>query len=240
MTFAEKFWARVNKDGPTVRPEMGPCWIWTGPINERTGGYGTTKREDGRTESAHRVAFSLEHGEIGAGLHVCHRCDNRTCVRPAHLFRGTAADNIHDMIAKGRNYRGGYPGEKNGRAKLSASDAEQIRAEYARGGTTIAALGTRHGVCAATISHLIGGRNWKSLGAGSVRLGSAAGERSAQAKLTARDVREIRSSAEPPRALALRFSVRRSTISKIIRRERWAALPDEEPTAPEPSRIVLP
>jgi hypothetical protein len=52
---------------------------------------------------ASRVSWQIHCGEIPAGLQVLHKCDNPRCVRPDHLFLGTIADNVHDMLAKGRN-----------------------------------------------------------------------------------------------------------------------------------------
>lgn len=95
------FWAKVNKDGPTLRPELGPCWEWTG---YRARGYGVMRRASlYRFQIAtHRYSWMLANGPIPDGLLVCHRCDNPPCVRPDHLFLGTTADNTRDRDAKGR------------------------------------------------------------------------------------------------------------------------------------------
>lgn len=92
-----RFWRRVKKgDG---------CWLWEGAWSKKTG-YGSfrvgTKHTD-PTNGAHRVAWELQHGSIQKGMEVLHRCDNRLCVRPDHLFLGTQQDNIDDMYAKGRD-----------------------------------------------------------------------------------------------------------------------------------------
>jgi hypothetical protein len=100
----ERLWARVNMNGPVPRhhPGLGPCWVWCGATNEK--GYG---KIDNRR--AHRVSWSLEYGGLDARDLVLHSCDNPACVRPSHLFLGSAKDNTDDMFAKGRNrHKGGF------------------------------------------------------------------------------------------------------------------------------------
>lgn len=98
--FLALFWSlrsTANGDGP-----LG-CWEWHAPAGNR---YGHLKVSLGRgqVESVHRMAWMLYTTQpIPEGLFVCHHCDNPACGRPDHLFLGTAKDNTHDMIAKGRD-----------------------------------------------------------------------------------------------------------------------------------------
>lgn len=94
-----RFWSKVRR--------TDSCWEWTGHIEPRTG-YGKIKcRIPGDSQRkvhlTHRAAWRFSFGEIPPGLFVCHHCDNPRCVRPDHLFLGTARDNGLDKMLKGRH-----------------------------------------------------------------------------------------------------------------------------------------
>lgn len=137
------------------------CWPWLGCRG--SGGYGEL-RFDGVKTRAHRVAYALANGGIPAGLHVCHRCDNRICCNPAHLFAGTLQDNVSDMVRKGRQASGpacGNSGSRNGRAKLSECEALQIRAMAAR--VSHKEIARRYGLSQPTVSDIIRRKSWRHI-----------------------------------------------------------------------------
>ena len=78
----------------------GSCWEWSGYKNQQ--GYGIFWLGKG-PKRAHRVLWQWLYGRIPAGMAICHRCDNPSCVRPRHLFLGTYSDNMRDAVEKGRN-----------------------------------------------------------------------------------------------------------------------------------------
>lgn len=85
------------------RVEPNGCWVWTGAAHRNGyGKFGRRQADAWRTETAHRVAWSIYRGPIPAGLLVCHNCDTRPCVNPDHLWLGTQRDNLADMRSKDR------------------------------------------------------------------------------------------------------------------------------------------
>jgi hypothetical protein len=101
---------------------------------------------------AHRAAWELTNGPVRNGLFVLHRCDNRACVNPAHLFLGTHDDNMADMVSKGRQARGSV----NGRAKLTEESVREILAVPTQGRV----LAKRFGVTPQCISRVRRGHAW--------------------------------------------------------------------------------
>ncbi len=151
-TVLQRFWRSVDKDGP-VHPDLKTkCWVWiAGRFDD---GYGIFSENYKRTV-AHRKSWVLHFGEIPLETpFVLHRCDNRSCVNPAHLFLGTHLDNSNDKIAKGRNV---VP------VKLTKEIARYCREVYIKGNFKFGSKGLakKFSVDESTMRALIAGKTWK-------------------------------------------------------------------------------
>lgn len=133
-------------------PESG-CWLWLGKWSPF--GYGKVKSKGGgkRKETpAHRFFFEELVGAIPAGKILCHKCDTRACVNPAHLFVGTDAENVADKVKKGRQPRG----EGCGPSKLTEAQAREIKGSP----LGLKRLAKEYGVSPSAIAQLRRGKTW--------------------------------------------------------------------------------
>lgn len=150
--YRRHFWSKVDQTA-----DSDGCWVWHGGYwQDGYGRYGKT------SERAHRVAWELTNGPIPVGMVVCHRCDNRFCVNPSHLFLGTQADNIADKVKKGRQSKGPEHGRYKC-CKLTPDDVRAIRKIWSEGGVTQRELAAAFGVDQARISEVVNRKTFKHI-----------------------------------------------------------------------------
>ena len=153
MTELERFEQKIDKSGE--------CWNWTGALNYTTHGYGVFGAKSGNA-LAHRYSYAAFVGEILDGMQVLHRCDNKRCVRPDHLFLGTQKDNMQDMMSKGREVRYDRSGTKNPRYRVTPETVAKIKAERATG-RTIASISGEFGVSLTHVGRIVRGEHWTAI-----------------------------------------------------------------------------
>jgi hypothetical protein len=132
------------------------CWYWIGYQDKL--GYGRFSYPN--ENKAHRIAYTLFVGSIPDGMKILHRCDTRCCVNPNHLFVGTQADNVADMVKKHRNKNVPLFGENNPMSRLTKKQVDEIRLRVSNGETQRSMCKTFN-VSPMTISRIIRKEIWK-------------------------------------------------------------------------------
>lgn len=198
----DRFWSKVRK--------TKDCWEWLGSKNPK--GYGHISHRE-KIAQAHRVSWAMHNGELPPGLHILHKCDNPSCVRPDHLFLGKDKENAVDRERKGR-----------GASKLTPDIIHKIRVLYQEGKTQ-KEIGEMLGKSKMTISRIVRGLQGAH-GTGPIAkpFEGLRGERNGSSKLTkakAQEIREARQKGETMRSLAARFGVGVSRINDIVHDRGW-------------------
>lgn len=148
LKIATRFWSYVDRSAGSDE-----CWPWGGRLTED--GYGQFRVDD-RIVYAHRFAWIATYGPIPDELIVCHRCDNRQCVRPTHFFLGTYQDNDRDRRLKGRaTYEKPRMLSERTSSRLTADERQQIVALYESGYYTRTFLARLYGVNKSTVDDYI-------------------------------------------------------------------------------------
>lgn len=132
------------------------CWNWQ---RGKNCGYGWLQIEKGGNPTyAHRVMYEHFHKvDLPSKTVIRHKCDNRSCVNPAHMEIGTRADNAHDMFERKRNNCG--KGQTHHKAKLTDEQALEIYNSKEKASITA----ERFGISESTVWDIRKGKGWKHL-----------------------------------------------------------------------------
>lgn len=138
-----------------TRFEISPtgCWNVIGRKPNASGYYEANNRT-GCDRLLHRISYKLAFNDLKPEEVVRHQCDNRGCINPEHLLKGSHADNVRDRVERNRSALG----TKNGRAKLTEEDVRSIKNSNIKSGT---ALANYFGVTRKVIYNIRAGNTWK-------------------------------------------------------------------------------
>jgi len=150
----ENIWGKINKKSSSE------CWEWAGGLRD---GYGRIKINY-KNYNAHRLVYELTYGLIPKGMCVLHKCDNRKCCNPEHLFLGTNNDNVKDKVSKNRqSHISINNGELCGTHKLITEQVVQIRLLYTTKKYSQRMLAKIYNVSQTTIWEILNNYTWKTV-----------------------------------------------------------------------------
>lgn len=141
----------MNKDDfyKSVTENNG-CLEWKRYLNKH--GYGYINY-DGKSWSIHRLSYFINYGEIPKNKWVLHKCDNRKCVNPSHLYLGDNKQNVKDRVERNR----GAIAERNASSKLKIEQVILIKSMQG----TLRSIAEKFNVGISTIDDIKRGRTWK-------------------------------------------------------------------------------
>lgn len=134
------------------------CWVWNGAKNKAEYGNFRLFQIMIGAHVASYLMFNNTFIQKDKNL-ICHSCDNPKCVNPAHLWAGSASDNIQDALNKNRAYKGVL----NGRSVLTEKDIVEIRLKYKTGKHTHKEIAKMYGVAKPTISSILRNESWRHI-----------------------------------------------------------------------------
>ncbi len=140
-----------------VAADTDLCIEW--PFSIAQNGYGKAKLNG--INGAHRISYLIANGDFDRSMYVLHRCDNRKCVNPKHLFLGTQADNMKDMSIKGRLVLPNNAGERHAKARLTNESVLEMRSLHTDRRLSIAKIARDFGVAWRTAYDVINRISWK-------------------------------------------------------------------------------
>lgn len=152
---------RIMRCEVVAGPLATPCLIVRKPKPATSGMGYVPLHFGGRLWRAHVWMWTIHHGPVPAGLVVRHACDTPPCVCIDHLVIGTQAENMADMVERGRHRGGGPSGEANGNATMTADTVRAMRRLHATGAWTYADLGRRFGCSEVQARNIVKRKSWR-------------------------------------------------------------------------------
>lgn len=152
MKLADRFWSKVDIGA------IDECWEWQAAIAKV--GYGAFNYE-GQQTGAHRVAYMLHYGDIPEGKEICHRCHNRPCCNPHHLYAGTRKDNVRDAMKAGTfSPPPHYRGDNHPMSKMTWDDVQEIRKDYNGDWGDLTRIANKKGITPAQVKNIVDDVHW--------------------------------------------------------------------------------